>query len=260
MPGEPEFREFDDQGNLPGEGDGNPEVFEEEVADPPVEGDEGGAPAAGAGKKYRIGDKEFDTAEEAHAYATSQISTLETERQLADAYRQGIQDASGAPNPAASATPAAPSSEPAFDEQLYYADPAAFLKQYGQQITQQVTQQISQQLSVKEQSDKIWSEFVSRHPELADFREEVEQTAGKHLTELKVVNATKGNAAGYDFVALKVKSNFARYANATRPQRQLPNTRQAAAPAGQSGVTLPKAKQKPLSMAEQVRSIKPKGR
>lgn len=206
--------------------------------------------------KYRIGDKEFATADEAYAYATSQVTALETEKQLADAYRQGIQDAAQAQNPVQNVTPASPPAS-SFDEQLYYENPAEFLKKYGEEIKTQTLQTIQQTQAEKEAGERIWREFTSRHPELADFREEVESMAAKHLTELRLVNSTKGLPAGFDFIAMKVKAKFSHYARATKPSRQLPNTRQVATGGGGTSVTPPKKTPKPLSMSEQVRSIRP---
>jgi len=247
---------FDDNGNdMPA----GTEQFEGGDA-PETEAAEALETEAPAPAKYRIGDREFATQEEALAFANSQVSTLETERQLTDAYRQGIQDAVTHANPQQSVTPPAPA-EPEFNEQLYYENPAEFLKNYSKQITQQVTTQIHSQLSEKELSNKIWNDFATRHPELADYRDEVEATAAKHLSELKLVNQTKGQTAGFDYVALKVKSNFERYANAVKPHKALPNSRQASGQPGQSsGVTPKTTAKKPLSMAEQIRSIKPKRR
>jgi len=250
---------FDDNGNDLPPGTSQFEEADDSPAEVP-DATEPDAEAPAPAAKYRIGDREFATQEEALAFANSQVSTLETERQLSDAYRQGIQDAVQHVNTQQSVTPPAPA-EPEFDEQLYYENPAAFLKKYGQQIAQQVTSQVHGQLSEKELSNKIWNDFAARHPELADYRDEVEQTAAKHLAELKLVNSTKGQTAGFDYVALKVKSNFERYANAVKPHKQLPNSRQSAGTPGQSSSVTPKTTaKKPLSMAEQIRSIKPKRR
>lgn len=254
---------FDDQGN-----DADPGIADDVIdpnapaADDAALDDAAPGPAAAdpnAKMKYRIGDKEFATADEAHAFATSHISTLETERQLADAYRQGIQDGVRSDAPAPGVTPAVPA-ENEFDEQLYYADPAAFLKQFASQITNQVTTSITQTQAMKEASDRIWSDFSRRHPDLADFRNEVEGLAAQHLPELKVVNQTKGQPAGFDFIAMKVRSNFQRYAQAMKPSRQLANGKGGGSPSGTSGVTPKVTAKKPLSFQEQVRSIRPKRR
>lgn len=257
MPGarqEQEYREvgFDENGNdveLPPEEEG---AAPDDVA--PIEEDDGAAgdpPAAASGKKYRIGDQEFDTQDEALAYAQRQT-------EVADAYRQGINDAVQTQNPAPGATPAAAPNTPEFNEQEFYENPGEFLRKYGEKVKNETVQAINQTQAEKEASDAVWKQFTSRHPELADFRNEVEQAAGQHLAELSMINKTKGIPAGFDFVALKVKSNFQRYAQAVKPQRQLPNARQVQNPGGGTSVTPKKPKPKPLSMAEQVRSIKPK--
>lgn len=258
MPGAQQYRqaEFDENGNdaVLSEGDEGalPEEqdVEVEAADAGGEVDDSAAPAD-SGKKYRIGDVEFDTAEEALAYARTQTD-------IADAYRQGVSDAVQTQNPQASATPAQTPNEPEFNEQLYYENPGEFLKQYTSKVEERVISKVTQSQAEREASDRVWAQFTSRHPELADFRNEVEAAAGNHLTELTLINKTKGLPAGFDFVALKVKENFQRYARAVKPARQLPNTRQVQNPGGGASVTPKKPKAKPLSMAEQVRSIKPK--
>jgi hypothetical protein len=239
---------FDEQGN---------EVNEAVEAAAPGATEDAEEVAEG-GAKYTIGDKSFSTLEDAHAYATSQISTLETEKQIGDAYRLGVQDAAAHVQPAA---PAAPAPEEKFDEDLYYSNPAEFLKQFASKITTQVHGVVDRNLSEKEQATRIWNEFTARHPDLADFRAEVETVAAQNLTELRAVNATKGIAAGYDFVALRLKAQFAKYAQTVKPRKQLPNGGAAAtAASGGAGVTPKTPAKKALSMKEQIAMIKPKRR
>lgn len=207
--------------------------------------------------KYRIGDKSFDTQEEALAYATSQVSALETENQVADAYRQGIRDAIAQAQPGGErVTPQAPP-PPAYNTEELYADPQAFLDKYAQRIKTETLSELDQRTSLQAQSDQIWREFTDRHPSLSDFRSEVEDFVSKNRTEVRAVIATKGAPSSYDFIATKIKSRFESYANAVKPKRALPNARSDASPSSKSErVTQNPAAKKPLSFAEQLRSIR----
>lgn len=238
----------------------NPEDIESDDGEAP---DDGAAAAQGAGAqqgqggKYRIGDKEFNTAEEAYAFATSQVSTLQTEIQVRDAYQQGMQDAAQVQNPQQGVTPATEAGAPAFDSQKYYENPEEFLQQYAKQVEDRVLNKIQSQTVAQTQAQRVWTEFSSRHPDLADFAPDVDSVAAENMAQLKIVNATKGPAAGYDFIAMKVREKFQRHAQALKPGRQLSNTRQAQPQGGTVGVTPPKQPKKPKTFSEQIRSMRP---
>lgn len=215
-----------------------------------IESEESAEPA-----KYRIGDKSFKTMAEAHAYATSQLSTLETEAQVADAYRRGVQEALQTSNPIQNVTPSqAPEDD--FNEEEYFADPKGFLKKFSEKIKAETIGTLTEQQTVQAESNRIWNEFTSRHPALADFRNEAETFVGANVTTVKAIIATKGQSAAYDYIAMKLREQFSKYAEATKPTRKLPNGGNAS-PSGQSRSVTPKqALKKPLSFAEQIRSIK----
>ena len=80
----------------------NPEN-EEESFDNADDAEAPGEVPEGEGK-YKIGSKTFKTVAEATAYAESQINALETDRQVTDAYRQGIRDAISQSQPAPAQT------------------------------------------------------------------------------------------------------------------------------------------------------------
>lgn len=256
---------FDESGETVEEFEAAPEMEQtdlvESVEDTPAENEPEveAAPAPAAGK-YRIGDKTFDTQEEALAYATSQVSALETENQVADAYRQGLRDAlSHAAPPVENVTPATPP-PPAYNTEELYTDPQAFLDKYARKIKEEARAEIDQSLSLKAQSDQIWREFTDRHPSLAEFRNEVEDFVAKNQTEVRAVISTKGRPASYDYIATKMKSRFEAYANAVKPSRELPNKRSDASPSNKTArVTQSAPAKKPLSFAEQLRSIRKRG-
>lgn len=252
---------FDDQGNTVDE----IEVPDETPAVPPVtdeepEGEEPEVPAPPAtppAHKYRIGDKTFATQDEALAYAASHVSALETETQVADAYRQGLIDARAAGTPPApGVTPPAPASEIPNTEELY-TNPQAFLDRFAKKIQTETLTQVDQRQALVEHSNTIWREFTERHPVLADFRGEVEAMAAGNQETIRAITATKGRTASYDWIATKLRSRFDAYQNALKPSRELPNGGGNTPPARPgAGVTPETPAKKPLSMAQQIRSMK----
>lgn len=209
-------------------------------------------------KKYRIGDQEFANQDEALAYAQSHVVTLETETQVADAYRQGLRDALANPQiPPQNVTPPAAPPKSDIDPQEMYTNPEAFLQKYAQKIKNDTLGELNANQSLKAQSDSIWSEFTQRHPELAEFRTEVEQYVQNDTQAVRAVIATKGRPASYDYIATKIKSRFEAYATAVKPKRELPNNGGGASPAGGIETVTPKTpSKKPLSFSEQVASIR----
>lgn len=217
--------------------------------------------AAAPAAKYRIGDKEFATQDEALAYAQSQVSALSTEAQVADAYRQGIRDSMNQPSNALPGVtlPTLPTvpAEPALNTEELYTNPQAFLDRYGAKIKAEALSEINQRDSARAQGDAIWREFTDRHPDMADFRTEVETFVDQNATDVRGIVSTKGRPAAHDFIATKLKSHFERYATALKPKRELPNTGGAASPPQKAaGVTPPAPPEKLLSFSDQVRSIR----
>lgn len=221
-------------------------------------GDTASAGGEAAAMKFRIGDREFATQQEALDYATSQVSALQTERQVSDAYQQGLKDAlSAVPGTASGVTPAAEPPRPKLDTTELFSKPEEFLEKYAQRIKSETINEVTQANSLRAQSDQIWHEFSSRHPQLADFRSEVEGFVQSNLNDVRSVIQTKGRPASYDFIATKLKSTFERYSEAMKPNRALPNnTTTASAAPKVAGVTPKETPKKALSFSEQVNSIR----
>lgn len=254
-----EIREntFDENGQTIDDGSGADE------ADPIAEAAKAealAATAAASAKKYRIGDREFATQDEALTYAQSQVTTLETETQVADAYRQGIRDAMANPQGGAQnvTLPIEPP-KPEIDPQEMYTNPEQFLQKFATKIKNDTIGELSQTQNLKAQSDQIWNEFTYRHPELADFRTEVEQYVQSDTQAVRSIIATKGRPSSYDYIATKIKSRFESYATALKPKRELPNGGGGASPGGgNQTVTPPAPAKKALSFSQQVASIRKK--
>lgn len=233
-------------------GDNGEELASTELEGSSLESEEPAESAEPEGK-YRIGEQTFKTLAEAHAYATAQVQQTNE----VDAYRQVISEALRTPGSAIPVTPVAEA--PAIDEEKLWSNPSEFLKNFAHQIKSQTLQEVNQQTSSREAGDAIWREFVDRHPNLSDFRQETEAFATNNQPEIQALIKAKGRKAGYDYIALRLREQFARYADATKPQRQLPNVGTGTSPSQRgTSVTPPKATKKPLSFAEQIRSIKRK--
>jgi len=234
------------------------QTVEENVIEAAADGEAGAEVVEAPAPKYRIGDQEFTTQAEALAYAQSQVSALTTETQVADAYRQGIRD--GISNPGAGnpgVTPPTAPVEPELNTEELYTNPKDFLAKYAQRIKSEVLNETSSAQNMRAQSDQIWREFTDRHPEMADFRVEVEAFVSNNQPDVRGVIATKGRPASYDFIATKLKSHFERYANSLKPKRDLPNTTAGASPTQRAtGVTPKEPVKKELSFSDQIRSVR----
>lgn len=224
-----------------------------------AEGEGEGEGAAGEGEggegKIKIGDMSFNSVEEAHAWASKQVGQEQDHTQEVNAYRQVIQEALRNPNGGENVTPA----KPQFDEEKLWANPQEFLQEFGNNIRQQTLDEINKANALKANGEAVWNEFTGRHPQLADFREEVEQFAAANTKELAALTKAKGRTATYDYIAVSLKAKFQRYADAQKPRRELPNGKGGTSPSGKgTGVTPTKPAKKPLSFSEQIRSIKKK--
>lgn len=202
------------------------------------------------GEKYRIGDKEFATQKEALTYAQQ----LEADHQVANAYQQGLRDALTQTQPVPqSVTP----EEPYVNTDELYTNPTEFLQKFATKIKTETQAELDRKDQIRDQSNKIWNEFVERHPMLADFRNEVEDFVQKNQTDVRSLISAKGKSAGYDFIATKLKSRFSSYASALSPRRELPNVGTMGAPnLAVSNVTPIEEPKKTLSMYEQIRKIR----
>lgn len=250
--------EFDESGEVTDETAA--EEVEETTEEPSEEegevaasADDDAEPAAEQGK-YRIGDKYFKTIEEAHAYATTEEASGGN---ALDAYRQGIQDAARVMHPQQNVTQPNATPEPEQIDDEFYANPKEFLNKFAAKIKNETVQSLGQQQEMRDQSDRVWREFTDLHPDLADFRSEVDQFALSNKDTLIGITASKGRKAGLDFIAVKMRAQFARYAEAAKPKKALPNGGSSTTPTTRgTNVTQKKTVNKPLSFSEQIRSIK----
>lgn len=225
------------------------EADEDGTEDAPAEG---ATPAARPEGKYRIGDRAFDRMEDALAFAEQQERNPESE---VDAYRKLINDVITQPQQTQSVTQ--PAAEDVVDETEFYANPTAAVAKAAERKAQQAIAELEHKYAVRDHGNAIWNEFTGRHPALADFRQETEAFVEANTKTVQDMVKTKGKAAAYDYIALKLKSQFQRYAEAAKPKRDLPNGGARTTPTNRApGVTPKEPVKKPSSFVEQMRSIK----
>lgn len=242
----------------------------------PAAPEEGGAPGEEPGDeevpnspKYVIGDKTFATQAEALAYAQQNLTTLEREREITDAYRQGLIDAQQQSGASTLQNPQEPAEDDLladFSDDEFYSNPKEVLKKVVARTKEQTLAEQQRLNAQRDQDAQVWAEFTAAHPEMADYRAEVTDFVRANAQSVAAIANTKGSTAAYAFVAGKLKEQFSRYAKALGERKVLTRggtpspSGQSAAGTGSGGSVTPKGgAKKPLSMAEQIRSIR-KGR
>ena len=206
-------------------------------------------------KKYRIGDMEFATQQEALAYAQA----MESNRQVSDAYQRGLSDATTQLQvPPNNVTPDGQSD---IDADEFYANPKSFLEKFATKIKTETRRELDQKDAIRESSNQIWREFVDRHPILSDFRTEVEDFVTRNQADVKALIATKGRQPAYDYVATHLKAQFNKYATAIKPNRELSNlpVNMLAGLSSPNNVTPKKEAAPPLSFSQQLQKIRKRG-
>lgn len=204
--------------------------------------------------KIRIGDQTFKTEAEAIAYAEAAGGTQVVDP--LEQYRRGVQDTL-ARVPAGQKVTSTPEQKAAIQERLL-TDPEGYLAERDAAVAAQVLEQVNGTQAARNHADAVWNAFALRHPDLADFQKEVNALADDNMAMLRQISATKGAQAGHDFIALKMRSNLRRYADASKPRKDLPNgkartTPNGGAPAKGNSKETP---QKPLSLREQLAKLK----
>lgn len=204
----------------------------------------------GPAHKYRIGDKTFATQAEALSYAEGQVaSTTEV-----DAYRQVLREAIAQVPRQESVTPA---QKPAMNTEELYTNPEEFLTKFAKQVKTETLSEFNQSQAQLDADNRVWSDFSTRHPDLTDFRQEITELVGRIQPEVQAVGRSKGSVAAYDYVATKFKAHIERINAALKPRRELKNGSGGAPAGGKVQTVMPKStEKKPLSMAEQIRSLK----
>ena len=242
---------------------GEEEVIETPETETPSEAS--GAQDAEAGDSGNTGSEEieidgqkFKSEREALDWAIKNKDKLERDKLVAEAYSSGLQE-SAYRGMSHTPTPAAPPEEDNFEEK-FYANPKQALAERDAKLAKKIKDELNADMSAKDLDRQIWDEFSSAHPDLADFRTDVEQIAAspEHVAIVKALAQTKGSTAAYDYVAQKTRAKFQSYIERSKSVSVLPRgTAAGPTPTGApKSVTPPKKVQKPLSMRDQLRQHK----
>ncbi len=200
--------------------------------------------AAETGEKIRLGGKEFATQAEAWAYAEQ----LEREKDVSDAFRQGVE----AGNPPPQAAAPAPTPEPAFDVDILDPDYKIKLQAYLTKRDADLTAKVLQTVEQSKSTTDMWAGFYRDYPDLDKARDIVELTMKQNEKVLFPMEIPQALA----FLAERTRAKLKPYLDAAMPKVVLPKVTTAASPGGAQGVTPKIQPSKPLSFTEQMKKNK----
>lgn len=208
--------------------------------------------------KYELPDgSKHKTQEEALKHAMTLVQSKDIELAQANAYSQGVQDSFSRVPQAPNVTPQAdPEATKAAWETEFYTNPQKVISDIKQQAISEAEQRISQRIGAKENETAIWNEFVGLHPDLSDYKTDVDTITDQHKEVVGALLKTKGKTAAMDYVAQKTRAKFDSYVEATKKRTELPRTKAGAPPPGQTNVTPTKKTEEPLDFASQMRKHK----
>ena len=188
----------------------------------------------------RIGDQEFKSAAEAIKYA----ERLENERLVSQAYNMGIKETLAATQP----QEAPPVVEDNFEER-FYADPKAALKEMKEQASKEALVMIK----AEQQRENLWNSFLNEYPDIE--RRDAERILAENMDTLRRLTDVE---KGKQLLATKVRAEYQRIADKFKPKVQLANTsgRIASSSSAPIGVTPKGQAEKPLTLAQQMKSLK----
>lgn len=236
------------------------EVIPKEEIVPPVPALAGGDPEVVEPTpeegSIEIAGKKFRTQKEAFDWAQENIKSLEQEKLLGDAYRQGISDASVAGNPVAPVTQIAPPEDDKDWEAKFYSNPKKTLAEFAADIEARTAERINSQLGAKSADEKLWSEFFNLHPDLDGFRTDVQLILDSNKDTVQALAKTKGQKEAMAFLAQKTRAKFEDYMERRKPTRQLQNGAGGGSPSGEAAVTAGKKASEPVDFATQIRNLR----
>lgn len=216
---------------------------EEEVAEEASGNDESETPATlvakSSGKKVRIGEREFDSDEEAFKYAEE----LERKAESAELYNQGVRDAL-----AANARPAEEEAEPEDDfDARFYSNPKEALGR----VKGEAVQEALKIIKAEQTRENLWAQFLEENPDIR--RKDAERILAENAQTIGKMTDT---VSAMKALARKTREEYAEIRDLGKPRTELKNSKtQAVSPSGgaSKGVTPKKSETKPLSFIEEVR-------
>ncbi len=158
------------------------ETVEIEQTVPEEEGGNGEATIEEKPAEIEIGDRSFKTEAEALAYAREQMLI---DSAKADAFPQA---------------PPTPEDNTAW-EQEFYANPKEAIAKAMATAAAEGEKRALSKVSMQSEDVRIWNKFTELNPDLADFKEDVEQTANKYKEIIVTLTQTKGEDEAIKFIA-----------------------------------------------------------
>lgn len=236
-----------------------PETPAQEGA-PDAEGS-GGGDAGAEAAVVEIDGHKFKSEKEALSWALANKEKLENDRLVAEAYRTGIQDSLAVMPTGAPAPP--PEEDEGFEEK-FYADPKKALAERDKRIEDRIINKIHTTQDQRDNAKKVWEDFCALHPDLADFRTDVDLIASspQHAPVIAAKMRTEGDAAAMNYVAQKTRAKFQSYNEKAKASTVLPRG-SGAGPTpsgGQKNIIQTKKTDKQISMSDQVRQLRSKHR
>lgn len=229
---------------------------EQEAPGEEVEGQEEGETEAteedpDEGYDFGAGVK-FKTQKEALAYQQELLRQKDLELAEANAYRQAAHDFR-TPN---MQVPVQQEEDPQAWETEFYANPKQALAKEVEKLEHKM---LTKQQQASEDR-RVWNDFVSDHPELADFQDEITNIVTKEASLFSSVARTRGEKAARDLAAQKMKAKLNMYAQAGKPKKELGKEKSVTPQGTQTGVTPKKGEEKALSLQDQMSILNKKRR
>jgi len=214
-------------------------------ADNEVEPDVEGAAVAAPEPEtsIKIGGREFKTQSEAIAYAES----LENEKLVSEAYAAGIRETLQATQKPIEA----PVVEDNFDEK-FYSNPRQALNE----VKEQAKAELRAETAAAAAERAAWDRFSTAHPDLAGSEKEVRRILEENWDVLGKLSDEK---RAMEILATKTRSYFQDIADRFKARTELSGkTGQVVSLGGSApkSVTQPKKEDRPLTMSEQLRSLR----
>lgn len=204
-------------------------------------------PATESSKAFKIGDKEFKTAEEAIEYA----QRLDIKAREREAFELGQESVKQAQQPAV-VEPPKPSIEELIQDELF-DNPKEALRKYKEHIINEVKSTIKTESTQEATQKQLWDGFYEENPELVEHRELVEYTLEKNWGELESMEAKKG----LQELASRTKNMLSKVVKTMNPNAEvLPSgSAKVAGASNQATTKAAESSPKRLDFATQVRML-----
>jgi len=192
------------------------------------------APAPSTEGTVEVDGQTFVNEGEALKYLQGRYGELQAEGAITEARVQGMQEAMQY-----QATPSAPAPVepvPEVDMDKFYENPTQFLLDRDSAIEQRLMSKVQATQAQTQQDAQVWTNFTAKHPDLADFQGDVEAVAAQHRDAVAAL-AKRDMSKAMDYVAMKTREKFQRYAEALKPTRTLSNAKPTAVQGGNPTVS-----------------------